>query len=140
MHAPRDGVLMARALVLALALFAVPVIVHAQGRGDTTTVAAKACCLLVRLPSADGIVTARETATGFTFRFQVKDRRVRVTLKIGQPVWADFAAKTVKLKATDVQPCCAIVSTPPPPSPAPAASALGSSAAVAVSPPGRDQP
>lgn len=128
---------MPRTLALALTLLVAPLIAHAQGR-DTTGVTVTACCLLVRLPSADGIVTARETATGFTFRFQVKDRRVRLALKVGQPVWADFAAKTVKLKATDAQPCCAIVSTPPPQSPA--ASALGSSAAVVDSPPRRDQP
>lgn len=60
------------------------------------------------------LVTARETATGFTFRFEVKNRRLLGTLKIGQPVWADFAAKAVKLKATDDTPCCGIVDTPPP--------------------------
>jgi hypothetical protein len=72
-------------------------------------VAAPACCLVVRIDSERSIVTARETATGFTFRFAVKTRRLLATLKIGNPVWADFANKTVKLKATDVQPCCAIV-------------------------------
>jgi hypothetical protein len=74
-----------------------------------------ACCSIVRIETDKSLVTARETATGFTFRFTVKNRRLLATLKIGSPVWADFAAKTVKLKATDAQPCCAIVETPPPP-------------------------
>jgi hypothetical protein len=74
-----------------------------------------ACCSIVRVQPGASIVTARETATGFTFRFTVKNRRVLAGLKIGQPVWADFAAKTVKLKATDSTACCAIVETPPPP-------------------------
>src|SRR5512145_2474083 len=70
-----------------------------------------ACCAIVRIDTAKSLVTARETATGFTFRFAVKTRRLLGALKVGQPVWADFAAKTVKLKATDAQPCCAIVET-----------------------------
>lgn len=71
-----------------------------------------ACCSIVRIDSQRSIVTARETATGFTFRFAVKTRRLLDTLKVGQPVWVDFAAKAVKLKATDATPCCAIVDTP----------------------------
>lgn len=92
--------------------------------GDSTTVkarlrsgaarsAARACCLVVRLDGASGIVTARETATGYTFRFEVKDRRRRAALKVGDPVWADFGSRTVKLRSTDASPCCAIVTTPP---------------------------
>ena len=81
----------------------------------TSVSAAPACCAVVRVEVAKSLVTARETATGFTFRFAVKNRRLLGTLKVGQPVWADFAAKTVKLRATDTTPCCAIVETPPPP-------------------------
>jgi hypothetical protein len=77
--------------------------------------ATPACCSIVRIETPKSLVTARETATGFTFRFAVKTKRLLATLKIGQPVWADFAAKTVKLRATDDQPCCAIVDTPPVP-------------------------
>lgn len=98
------------------------IVTHAavsQTRDTTKTPAdsvalAPACCSIVRVQPATMMVTARETATGFTFRFSVKNRRVLATLKIGQPVWADFAAKTVKLKA-DSTACCAIVETPPPP-------------------------
>ena len=71
-----------------------------------------ACCSIVRIDSQRSIVTARETATGFTFRFAVRTRRLLGTLKVGQRVWVDFAAKSVKLKATDATPCCAIVDTP----------------------------
>jgi hypothetical protein len=73
--------------------------------------ATPACCSIVRIDALRSIVTARETATGFTFRFAVRTRQLLGTLKIGQPVWADFAGKTVRLKATDAQPCCAIVDT-----------------------------
>lgn len=76
-----------------------------------------ACCAIVRIEPQRSTVTARETATGYTFRFEVKNRRMRARLKIGQPVWADFVAKAVKLKANDDQPCCAIVEAPPPAEP-----------------------
>jgi hypothetical protein len=90
----------------------------AQGR-DTTlprkTVVpqadAPACCRVVRIDAERSLVTARETATGYTFRFALRNPRGLALLKIGQPVWADFAAKSVKLKATDAAPCCGIVET-----------------------------
>ena len=71
--------------------------------------ASPACCAIVRIDLERSVVTARETATGFTFRFQVKARRLLGTLKVGHPVWADFSARSVKLRATDATPCCAIV-------------------------------
>jgi len=71
--------------------------------------AAPACCTIVRIDTVRSIVTARETATGFTFRFVVKGRRLLTTLRVGNPVWADFAGNSVKLRATDAAPCCAIV-------------------------------
>jgi hypothetical protein len=70
-----------------------------------------ACCTVVRLDTTRSIFTARETATGYTFRFSVKDRRLQRTLKVGNPVWADFATKKVTLGAADAQPCCAILDT-----------------------------
>ena len=93
---------------------------HAQRPGSDTSsgrvrqsVAAPArppaCCTIVRIDTARSIVTGRETATGFTFRFEVKTRRILGTLKVGQPIWADFAGKSVKLNATDAAPCCGIV-------------------------------
>src|SRR5688572_7784248 len=120
-----------RRVLLALgALAAMPNMALSQSRdsitptkpGTVAPVAPPACCTIVRIETPKSLVTARETATGFTFRFAVKTRRLLSALKIGQPVWADFAAKTVKLKATDAQPCCAIVETPP----VPDANSLGS--------------
>lgn len=114
-----------RTLLLGAALWLIwPNAAHSQSRDSTvskptagaaTLSAPPSCCAIVRVEVAKSIVTARETATGFTFRFTVKNRRLLGTLKVGQPVWADFAAKTVKLRATDASPCCAIVETPPPP-------------------------
>jgi hypothetical protein len=78
-------------------------------RAATQQSAVPACCRVVRVDAERSLVTARETATGYTFRFALKSRRVLDALKIGQPVWADFTAKTVKLKATDASPCCGIV-------------------------------
>ena len=107
---------MRRSLILLCVLGVVPNAAQAQ-RADSASVAplaaTPACCSIVRIETPKSLVTARETATGFTFRFTVKNRRVLTTLKIGQPVWADFAAKTVKLKATDTTACCGIVETPP---------------------------
>jgi len=109
---------MRRVLILMCIASMVPNAALSQSRdslkrpGPAVPSVAPACCAIVRIETAKSLVTARETATGFTFRFAVKSRRLLGTLKIGQPVWADFAAKTVKLKATDASPCCAIVETP----------------------------
>ena len=114
---------MRHSLLVLSVLTGLPNVVLSQSRDSTkppgiiAPVATPACCAIVRVEASKSLVTARETATGFTFRFTLKSKRLLATLKIGQPVWADFAAKTVKLKATDVQPCCAIVETPPPPEP-----------------------
>jgi hypothetical protein len=68
-----------------------------------------ACCSVVRIDSAKSIVTVRELATGFTFAFTVRSRRLLRTVRIGRPVWADFTKKTVKLNASDTSPCCDII-------------------------------
>ena len=80
-----------------------------KARPNNVAATSPSCCSIVRIDPKRSIVTARETATGFTFRFEVKGRRLLGTLKVGQPVWADFASKTVKVKAADATPCCAIV-------------------------------
>jgi hypothetical protein len=72
-----------------------------------------ACCRVVRLEAASPIVTARETATGYTFRFELGNRRRRAALKVGDPVWADFGTNTVKLRSSEQKPCCAIITSPP---------------------------
>ena len=113
---------MRRSLIVLGMLGMLPNVAMSQRRDTVKTpadsvagAATPACCSIVRVQPGASVVTARETATGFTFRFTVKNRRVLAGLKIGQPVWADFAAKTVKLKATDSTACCTIVETPPPP-------------------------
>ena len=101
-------------------LMALPNVTHSQSR-DTAAAkvhapaATPACCSIVRIENKKAYVAAREISTGFTFYFSVKSKRLLGTLKIGQPVWADFAGKTVKLKASDATPCCAIVDAPQPP-------------------------
>ena len=110
---------MRRVLLFLGVLAAVPNVTSSQSRdslkrpGGAVPSAPAACCAIVRIDTAKSLVTARETATGFTFRFAVKTRRLLGALKVGQPVWADFAAKTVKLKAADTVACCNIIETPP---------------------------
>lgn len=70
---------------------------------------APSCCSIVRVDTINAVVTAREIATGYTFTFSVKSRRTLRGLRIGQPVWADFTTNTVRLKPTDVTPCCGIL-------------------------------
>ena len=114
---------MRRVLYILGVLGTLPNVALSQSRDSSKTplgvapVVTPACCSIVRIEPAASVVTARETATGFTFRFTVKSKRLLATLKISQPVWADFAAKTVKLRATDIASCCAIVESPPPPEP-----------------------
>ena len=109
---------LALAAVASAAWLLAPGAVPAQSR-DTATAKARpratvpACCLVVRLEDASPIVTARETATGYTFRFELENRRRRAALKVGDPVWADFGTNTVKLESTERKPCCAIVTSPP---------------------------
>jgi hypothetical protein len=109
--------------LLVVVSFSVPAVVEAQAR-DTTPARVRSagspatpCCAVVKVDAEETIVTARETATGFTFRFVVKDSRLRASLRIGSPVWADFATKAVKLKVNDVEPCCSIVEVKPTPAP-----------------------
>ncbi len=111
---------MRRSLFVLGVLGTLPNVALSQSRDSVKTpadsvapVVTPACCSIVRIEPAALVVTARETATGFTFRFHVKSRRLVASLKVGQPVWADFVAKTVKLKADDRTPCCTISDTPP---------------------------
>lgn len=74
--------------------------------------AAAPCCGIVSV-AGSGVVTARETATGRTFEFQVADRRLLSTLKPGQPVHADFTTMRVSVQPDGAEPCCGIVSVAP---------------------------
>lgn len=68
-----------------------------------------ACCAIVRIDTVRAIVTARELGTGFTFAFEIRERRLLRGLRVGRPVWANFAARTVRLRAGDRRPCCTIL-------------------------------
>src|SRR5437870_4418553 len=49
-------------------------------------VAQTACCVITALNARTGVVTAKETATGRSFEFEVTDAKLLSSLKIGQPV------------------------------------------------------
>jgi len=91
---------------VALSIGALLLVAAAESR------AAEGCCAIVEI-GASGVVTARETATGRTLAFQVADRRLLSTLKIGQSVHADFTTMQVSVEPDAAQPCCAIVSASP---------------------------
>lgn len=59
------------------------------------------CCAITAINARTGVVTARNLATGKTFRFEFKDRALLKTLTAGQGVWADFAAKQVSVRPAD---------------------------------------
>lgn len=69
---------------------------------------AQPCCSIVSV-NANGLVSAKETATGRTFQFQIKDQALLTSLHVGQQIWADFASRAVSLAAGG-QPCCEITS------------------------------
>jgi hypothetical protein len=72
------------------------------------------CCTVVRVDLKERIVTARETSTGYTFRIEVKNRKHLAATRVGDKVWADFAARKVRLEAAGDSLCCPIVETPLP--------------------------
>src|SRR5262245_15225184 len=65
------------------------------------------CCNITGYTPVDGIVTAKETATGRIFQFKVTDPALLKTLKVGQKVWADFGTK--KVSVDGAVPCCNIL-------------------------------
>jgi Cu/Ag efflux protein CusF len=65
------------------------------------------CCSIVAIDQAKGQVTAREAGTKRTFQFQVDDKALLATLRIGQKIYADFG--TQKVSVDGVEPCCNIV-------------------------------
>ncbi len=66
------------------------------------------CCEISSIDGATGIVTARETATNRTFQFQVEDRKLLLSLTVGQGVYANFTTKKVSLNGQTA--CCEIIS------------------------------
>lgn len=70
--------------------------------------AAAPCCGISGIDGGTGVVTARETATNRTFQFRVEDRKLLLSLKVGQGVYASFTTKKVSLNGQTA--CCSIVS------------------------------
>lgn len=100
--------------LVALSIGALSLVSAAESRAATP------CCAIVEIGAA-GVVTAREAATGRTLEFRVADRRLLSSLKVGQPVHADFTTMQVSVEPDGGAPCCAIASV----SPAPAATPAG---------------
>jgi hypothetical protein len=70
------------------------------------------CCVITAIDLRKAQVTAQESSTGHVFQFEVKEREQLRKLKVGQKVWADFAAGTVTLEP-QAKPCCSILKHPP---------------------------
>ena len=85
-----------------------PAVAHAQQRDSVP------CCTVVRIDTVRALVTARETATGYTFRVDVKTKKALAAIKVGDKVWASFATKRARFAAAGDTLCCAILETPSP--------------------------
>jgi hypothetical protein len=72
--------------------------------------AGQACCAITGLDVGSGTASARAAAMGQTFTFTVGDRKLLGSLKIGQPVYANFKTNQVSLDGRNA--CCSIVSGP----------------------------
>jgi hypothetical protein len=92
--------------LVALSLGALLLVSAAESRAATP------CCAIVEIGTS-GVVTAREAATGRTLEFRVADRRLLATLKVGQPVHADFTTMRVSVQPDGLEPCCGITSASP---------------------------
>lgn len=66
--------------------------------------AGQTCCAIVGFEPVNGIVTAKDRATGRTFQFKVADPRLFKALKIGQPVDADLKTMRASLRVTGFEP------------------------------------
>jgi len=91
-HATRTGI------VAGLALFWLA--------GASTASAAAPCCGVTNI-AKNGLITAQETRGARTFQFQVADSALRSKLRVGSPVYANFATKQVSLDGK--KPCCKIL-------------------------------
>jgi hypothetical protein len=87
--------------------------VRLQGTKAGIGTAPSHCCTVVAIDAPASMVTARETASGYTFRFAVTNAKQLATIKVADPVWADFGAKTVKLREQGIA-CCSIMAGPLP--------------------------
>jgi Cu/Ag efflux protein CusF len=79
----------------------------AEPAGNAGADPGEPCCNVTSIDAATGIVTARVTASGRVFRFQVKDAALLGSMKAGQKVFADFGTKRVRVHGSE--PCCNIL-------------------------------
>jgi hypothetical protein len=87
-------------------------------RGDILDlrIAPPACCVVTTIDLVKGIVSGRETATGYTFKFTVipgtmsaqDSTHIIHGINIGQKVWASLQGKGVKV-IYDKPMCCWII-------------------------------
>ena len=92
-------------VVAALLLLVFPVVLRAQI--PVRTNGAQPCCGITAIDAANGLVTARDAATGRTFQFEVDSRALLGSLRVGQRVWLSAARDRVSLD--NGEPCCNIV-------------------------------
>ena len=69
------------------------------------------CCAIAGIDLPTHLITARINASGRTFRFEVTDQALLVTLKAGDAVWANGERREAGLKAGEL--CCKIVGALP---------------------------
>jgi len=72
--------------------------------------AADPCCGISGIEPGTGVVTARDNASHRMFRFQVRDPKLLHSLRVGQPLYANFTTKRVSLDGQTA--CCEIISAP----------------------------
>lgn len=70
---------------------------------------ADVCCAVVAVHARTALVTARDTTSGKTFKFQVSDKAMLRGLQPGDAVQADFAAGQVAIQKYGADICCPIV-------------------------------
>ena len=63
------------------------------------------CCNITQIDKRNGVVTATDKTTGHSFQFTASPS-VQQSLKVGQPVYANFKSKQVSLN--NLEPCCQI--------------------------------
>lgn len=75
---------------------------------------AEPCCGVTAVDRATGVVTARVTASGRLFRFQVADAALLRSLTPGARVWVIASGGTRRAGLRPGEPCCNVVGALPP--------------------------
>lgn len=69
---------------------------------------AQACCSVTSIDQRSGVVSAKESATGRAFQFTFGAGKLVGSLRLGQPVYANFKTNQVSLDGKTV--CCSVLS------------------------------